>query len=222
MSDIKEMNKTIRKHSAGWAAVAAVVTAGGISPQAIVEATHGEPTGKLAWSSLVIIFGAIMLLLEAADVGRHTPHRNKVDKHTTELLMNAACLNKQCPEVSNPTNQTQNAAMDEFYKLIDKPSREVAFHQWGWYYTSLNWIAFSIIGFLIVIVSWPFASTDFPILRGVSALVLLCMFLGALHIRKTWACKTFGLSTSQARQIPSDLLGSLKATSCTEDPCPLQ
>lgn len=222
MSDIKEMNEAIQHRSAGWAAVAAVVTAAGISPQAIVEATHGELTGKLAWGSLVLVFTAAALLVEAADVGRHSPHRRKINKHITSFVMQEACSNKQCPEVSAPSPKTRDAAMSVFYKLVDKPSREVAFHQWAWYYTSLHWITFSLLGLLVVVASWPFVSTDFPVFRGLSVLVLFSMLAAALYIRRTWTRKTFTYSSAQVGQIASDLPGSLKATACTEEPCPLQ
>jgi hypothetical protein len=216
------MNKAIRQRSAGWAAVTAAVACGGIAPEAISHAWEGNVTGKLGWTAFVAIFAGLAWMLEGVDAGRSVPHRNKVNQSIAKLVMETACTNSDCPQRSAPSKRTRSLAMSAFYKLIDKPSREVAFHQWGWYYTSIQWMGFSLLGILFVLGTWAFVPTSILAARVVSVLVLICMLILALIIRRIWARKTLTHSGAQVQQIAADLPGSVRDVECADASCPLK
>lgn len=222
MSDIREMNGSIREWAAGGAIVVALATATGIAPEAIINLAHGEATRKLAWGVLIPVFGGLALLVEATQLGRSTPHRKQVNSQIVREILEASCPNVDCPEKAKADAKTNANVMAAFYAQVDQPSREVAFHQWGWYYTAVLWIWFSVIGLLGVLLTWPFISTGHTLIRVAAAVFLLVMIVIAWFVRKTWAQKTLNLAASQVTQINDQIGKSLGTPACSHASCPLK
>lgn len=195
---------------------------GGIAPQALVDAWEGGIAGKLGWSALVGLCGLLAWVIEGTEAGRSSRHRAKVNRTIVELVVKKACPNKDCQQSSTPSKQTSSAAMGAFFALIDKPSREVSFHNWGWYYTSLQWIGFSALGLLAVLGTWAFISADILAARWISVGVLVGMLVLALRVRWVWARKTLALCKNQVQQIASKLPKSVSGVDCPEAACQLK
>jgi hypothetical protein len=221
LSNINDMNSAIRRNTAVGAIALTVVGAVSIAPDAAIKLVRdGEPTKKLWWILLTGSFGLLALLIEAFDFGRHTPHRRKINALITTTVIKKICTQEECPQKLRPLPSTQRVAMGIFYSKIDSPSRDVAFYQWGWYYTSIVWSMLSLAVLVSILATAAFVSTDRPWIRWAAAAVVAFAFLCSYLISRVWRQKTRSHAEMQLAQIAGQLGGRLEGAQCPREHCP--
>ena len=220
MSDITQMNKTVRRWTAYWGVGIALLAFIAIVPDAFSLLFQGDVTKDLWWTALVGAFLVLSWLLEGLNVGRNTNHRRAIDDIIVRGVIHQVCSHQQCPQLHNPTQESRDAAIALFYTKIDAPSREVAFHDWTWHY-------FSILAIWMVLIALIFSTvmaSQFPTerlgLRILSFLLLLGALAAALRMRSTSENKTRRLARQQLVQIGPNLGNRLHGGVCPEPNCP--
>jgi hypothetical protein len=214
------MNKVIRWRGAYWGLAVTCASLFAVSPEAALALFRGDFTRSLWWGGLVAAFMAVSVLLEGLAIGRNTPHRGKVDEKIVRGVVGAVCGIQGCPEVERPSESTRSAAKALFFKKIDGPSRQVAFHYWGWYFSGHLglWQVATAIAIALPLVGT--FGTTYSALRW-AALALLFAGLGiSWKIRETWARKTLAHAQSQLIQIRDDLGNRLPGGTCARARCP--
>lgn len=221
MSNISEMNAAIRRNTTLGGSALAVAAAVAIAPEAATKLiAEGEPTKKLWWLLATGAFVLVALLLEGLDFARKTRHRAEVDDLIVTTIVTSVCGHAQCLQRTKPNQSVRRAAMGIFYAKIDSPSRDVAFHQWGWYYTSVLWLRLSLALFLgSFAISW-FVSTDHPEIRWPALAVLLLTFPLSHGIGAIWRKKTKEHTEMQLTQIRPELGTRLPGAECPQSGCP--
>jgi hypothetical protein len=219
--NIQAMNAQIRWRTAGGAAVLVVLTELAIGPETVINLiAHGETESRLWWSVLIGAFGALALLVEGLDLGRQTPHRARLNLEIGRYVVSAVCPVQDCPEKVEPNDTIRHSALDVFYREIDAPSREVAFSQWAWYYTSVYWLFLSA-GSLFVAFGYSVAtSTDRPGIRWASVAAIAVAVAYSAALNRTWRAKTMRHAQSQLRQIRPRLPAQLTDAVCRNPDCP--
>ena len=219
MSDISEMNDRVRKRAAYWAVAMAALGLLAIAPDSVVRLLHGDPTKQLWWSALVGGALAMMFLVEGFEIGRHSRHRSAINLLISQGVVRQVCTNLRCPQKDDPNESVRNTAMALFYKAIDAPSRQVAFHNWGWYYFSVLAMWMSLVALAIALVG-----LRLPTQRGdLRALGYICLGGAAFmmwRLRLHWERKNELLVNSQLSQISGSLGSKLPTASCEELACP--
>ena len=107
-----------------------------------------------------------------------------------------------------------------FYREIDSPSREVAFYQWGWYYTARLWMALAGLASLIALGGALSAPRDEPVIRWTSVAFLVLATLVSLLMSRFWAHKTLNHAHMQVIQIQPRLGNRLDGAECPDPACP--
>jgi hypothetical protein len=112
--------------------------------------------------------------------------------------------------------------MAKFYAAIDIPSREVAFHHWGWYYSAVVWSWLSAAAAVAAVAGSLAVGVhgDSARLRLSAIGLLLVFFVVTLGLRRIWSERTLGHARSQLIQIRGQLQGAFVGASCDEPGCP--
>lgn len=221
MSEVRQMNKEIRWRAAIGAVLFGVVAAVAISPEPIIDLLlDGEARKGLGWNALVAPFLVVTLLLEAFEIGRHTRHRALVNEEIATGVVRAVCSKSDCPQVTDPNDSVRDGAMAIFYREIDQPSREVAFYQWGWYYTSRLWLGLALLSLALAFALVWVVRTDEPIVRWVALAALAAAAVLSFAIEKLWEEKTLNHARMQVIQILPHVGTTLPGAACPEQNCP--
>jgi Flp pilus assembly protein TadB len=163
---------------------------------------------------------ALAVILEGLDIGRQTRHRARVDREIVNRIVRVVCRNSSCPQLTEPNASIREAAKALFYQKIDRPSREVAFHHWGWYFFGLfaSWQAVIILVIALPLALW--FKADAVALRWIALVLLAISILLARLLVKTWERKTLNHAQLQLTQIASSLGQKFAGASCQEPGCP--
>lgn len=220
MSNITDMNSAIRRNVAAGGGALAVMAAVVIAPEAATKLAEGEPTKKLWWLLATGVLPVLALLLEGLDLVRGTKHRAAIDNLIVRTIVGRVCSDRQCPQINEPNESVRRVAMGIFYTKIDSPSRDVAFYEWGWYYTSLVWLAMSVGVSLFSFLALWFIPTHHPEIRWPGLTVLFVAILVSYMVGRTWRRKTRAHVQMQLAQIQSQLGTQLAGAECQHPACP--
>jgi hypothetical protein len=199
------MSSEIRTRMAGWAAAMTALAVCAVLPETVKQAVGGRIEPKIAWFTLAGFFGLVAWLVEGLDIGRQTRHRKSIDDQIVKAVVEAACTNGTCPEADSPGPQTRVQALTLFYELVDERSREVAFRNWGWYYTSVQGLWISSIALACAFVGAVLKPVDHEIYRGLAFICIVVALLGADWVATVWTRKTHDHMLSQLIQIRPNL-----------------
>ncbi len=220
VSEIGDMNKAIRVRGAYWGVGVAILTAEAVAPQATVSLFHGDFMHQLWWFALVGAFLLLVFILEGLDVGRHPSHRIDVNRGIVRAIVKGVCSKQDCPSADSPSESVREHAMAIFYSLIDQPSRETAFHHWGWLYFSILafWEScFALVAALVLTLVFP--TTELPI-RILAIVAIAGSILVARAMTKKWKVATEKVASSQVIQIRPRLPARLTGATCPDPACP--
>lgn len=221
MSDIRDMNRDIRWRTTSAGAGFFALTAVAVAPEAVVDLlSEGEADTKLAWSLLVAVAAVLVVLLEGTDFGRDTRHRGRVNREIATSIIRGICPRSDCRETTDPNPAIRASAMGIFYSRIDVPSREVAFHQWGWYYTTIYWTALASFAFAFALTYVWFSPTEELLLRWGAIALLALAASGSWLLAGVWRDKTATHARMQVAQIAPTLPSSLPNVTCRHPTCP--
>jgi hypothetical protein len=221
MSEVRQMNKEIRWRAAVGAVVVAATAAVASSPGSWVDLlVDGRARNGLGWNVLIGPFLVGTFLLEALEVGRHPRHRARVNEQIARDVIRAVCSKPDCPQATEPNDSAREAAMAIFYREIDQPSREVAFYQWGWYYTSRLWLGLALLALTVALAVSFATSTDDAVIRWSAVAVLAGAALVSFAIAKLWEEKTLNQARMQVIQILPRVGTTLPGATCPERNCP--
>jgi hypothetical protein len=198
---ISQMNRDIRRRLSGWAAILTAVAVCAVLPETVDQAVAGRLEPKAAWFLLTGFFGVLAWIVEGFDIGRQTRHRREIDSQIVTDVIGAACPNPACPAVSTPGPQTREVALALFYELIDIPSREVAFRNWGWYYTSVQGTWIASIALACAFAGAALRPVDHEVYRGLAFICLVVALLGTALPEHTWIRKTRSHLSMQLVQV---------------------
>lgn len=218
--DLASMDAQIRLRIALAGAVLFVAAEFAMAPTTAIDLiSNGHWEHRLSWGFLVAGFTVVAVLLEGSQLGRNTRHRSKVNLAITEYIVTAICSRTDCPEQAAPSDSIRDGAMDVFYSEIDQASRNVAFSQWAWYYTSVYWIAQSALALLVALSYSLATSTDRDAVRWGSMAFLVFAVIYSLAINKMWRQKTMKLAQAQLRQIRPHLPTKFPDAQCRNPAC---
>ena len=220
MSNVTDMNSTIRRNVAVGGGALAIVAAVVIAPEAAAKLAEGEPTKKLWWLLATGVLPVLALLLEGLDLVRHTKHRADIDNLIVRTIVGHVCRDRDCPQITEPSESVRRVATGIFYTKIDSPSRDVAFHQWSWYYTSLVWLAMSVGFSAASFVALWFVPTDHPEIRWSGLAALFVAIFVSFMAARTWRAKTRAHVQMQLAQIQPELGTQLAGAKCPKPACP--
>ena len=201
MSEIRDMNRSIAINGSASTLVLTAAVLVAAQPGAVHAIVHHGLTSDSLWAVPAAIVMAVLTILEAVGVGRNTRHRGKVDGIIARDIVRRVCTNQACPNLPNPSSSTAKATRAVFYARIDAPSREVAFYDWGWYYTSILWVWQAGIAVIVALLAAAFAHTSHHAVRWLVILGIACWLLLTFYIARRWRAKTEAHTKSQLLQI---------------------
>lgn len=199
---------------AGWAVVMTALAVCAVLPETVDQALAGRIEPKIAWFVLAGLFGVVAWSVEGLDLGRQTAHRKSVDEEIVKAVVEAACPDPMCPEARSAGPQTRAQAMTLFYELANEPSRDVAFRNWGWYYTSVQALWISSIALAGAFIGSALRPVDHETFRGLAFIGLVGALIGADRVQVVWSRKTREHMLSQLLQIGPKLPGRKVGMGC--------
>jgi hypothetical protein len=216
----QQQNREIRQRVGIWASLVTALVLCAIFPDTVQQVTKGELNGKAAWSGLIVVFGIVAMGLEALQLGRNTRHRNSISDKIAREVTRHGCASGECPQATSPSEGTRKAALALFYTLVDQPSREVSFRNWGWYYSGVVWLWIGWLGFIVAVAGSAAREAPGDHIRGLASLALVLCLVVALEVWSKWRDKNLPHLESQLIQIRTKLAGGLTGVSCPLDNCP--